>query len=101
LVAAARREATHAMKDGMQLMADGDPQAALESLRGAKISMPRNARVQLNFAAVALTVLQRHGRSAALEAEVRNSIATALALKPGEPRAMELMQQLDRWTAEP
>lgn len=100
LAAAARREATHAMKDGMQLMADGDPQAALESLRGAKISMPRNARVLLNFAAVAMTVLQRHGRSAVLEAEVRNSIATAQALKPGEPRATDLLQQLDRWTAE-
>jgi CheY-like chemotaxis protein/Flp pilus assembly protein TadD len=100
LAAAARREATNAMKDGMQLMADGDPQAALESLRGAKISMPRNARVLLNFAAVAMTVLQRHGRSEALEAEARNSIATALALKPGEPRATDLLQQLDRWTAE-
>jgi len=100
LVAAAKREATNAMKDGMERMADGDPQAALESLRGAKISMPRNARVLLNFAAVAMTVLQRHGRSATLETEVRNSIATALALKPGEPRAMDLLQQLDRWTAE-
>jgi tetratricopeptide (TPR) repeat protein len=100
LAAAARREATHAMKDGMQRMADGDPQAALESLRSAKISMPRNARVLLNFAAVAMTVLQRHGRSAALEAEVLQSIQTAQSLRPGEPRAAELLQQLSRWTAE-
>ncbi|MCY4746658.1 response regulator [Pelomonas sp. UHG3] len=100
LAAAARREATHAMKDGMQRMADGDPQAALESLRSAKISMPRNARVLLNFAAVAMTVLQRHGRSAVLEAEVLQSIQTAQALRPGEPRAAELLQQLSRWTAE-
>jgi len=98
--AAARREATHAMKDGMRLMAEGDPQAALESLRGAKISMPRNARVLLNFAAVALTVLQRHGRSAALEAEMRSSIATAQAIRPGDARAAELLQQLARWTEE-
>lgn len=101
LVAAARREATNAMKDGMRLMAEGDPQAALESLRSAKTSMPRNARVLLNFAAVALTVLQRHGRSAALEAEMRQSIATAQALKPDDPRAADLKQQLARWTAEP
>lgn len=101
LVAAARREATHAMKDGMQRMADGDPQAALESLRSAKTSMPRNARVLLNFAAVAMTVLQRHGRSAALEAEMRNSIATAQALRPDDARAADLLQQLARWTAEP
>ncbi|MFG6487007.1 tetratricopeptide repeat protein [Roseateles sp. BYS78W] len=101
LVAAARREATNAMKDGMQLMAAGDTQAALESLRSAKTSMPRNARVLLNFAAVALTVLQRHGRSAALEAEMRNSIATAQALRPGDARAADLLQQLARWTTEP
>lgn len=99
--AAARREATHAMKDGMRMMAEGDPQAALESLRGAKISMPRNARVLLNFAAVAMTVLQRHGRSPALETEMRQAIATAQALKPGDARAADLLQQLARWTQEP
>lgn len=101
LAAAARREATHAMKDGMQLMADGDPQAALESLRSAKVSMPRNARVLLNFAAVAMTVLQRHGRSAALEAEVLQCITTAQALRPRDPRAADLLQQLARWTQDP
>ncbi|MEO6277024.1 response regulator [Roseateles sp.] len=101
LVASARREATNAMKDGMQLMAAGDPQAALESLRGAKTSMPRNGRVLLNFAAVAMTVLQRQGRSAALEAEMRNCIATAQALRPDDTRAADLLQQLTRWTATP
>lgn len=101
LVAAARREATNAMKEGMRLMAEGDTQAALESLRAAKTSMPRNARVLLNFAAVAMTCLQRHGRSAALEAEMRTSIATAQALRPDDPRAADLGQQLTRWTREP
>ncbi|MFG6433104.1 tetratricopeptide repeat protein [Roseateles sp. LYH14W] len=101
LAAAARREATNAMKDGMQLMASGDHQAALESLRGAKTSMPRNARVLLNFAAVALTVVQRHGRSAALEAEARNCIATAQALRPDEPRVADLLRQLARLTQGP
>lgn len=101
LVAAARREATNAMKDSMRLMAEGDPQAALESLRSARTSMPRNARVQLNFAAVAMTVLQRHGRSAALEAEMRSSIGTAQALKPDDARAADLLLQLSRWTEEP
>ncbi|WP_457425279.1 response regulator [Roseateles sp. P5_E7] len=98
LAAAARREATNAMKDSMQLMAAGDTQAALESLRSAKTSMPRNTRVLLNFAAVALTCLQRHGRSATLEAEMRNSIATAQALRPDDARAADLLQQLTRWT---
>jgi len=101
LAAAARREATNAMKDSMQLMAAGDTQAALESLRSAKTSMPRNTRVLLNFAAVALTCLQRHGRSATLEAEMRNSIATAQALRPDDARAADLLQQLKRWSDAP
>jgi hypothetical protein len=63
--------------------------------------MPRNARVLLNFAAVAMTVLQRQGRSPALEAEMRQSITTAQALKPDDARAADLLQQLDRWTQEP
>lgn len=98
VAAAAKREATDAMKDAMRLMGQGDPQAALESLRGAKTSMPRNARVLLNFAAVALACLERHGRSAALEAEVRGSIATAKLLKPDEARADDLLRQLSRLT---
>ena len=31
---------------------------------------------------------------------MRNSIATAQALKPGDARAADLQQQLDRWTAD-
>lgn len=100
LVAAAKREATNAMKDGMQLMAEGEHHAALESLRGAKASMPRNARVLLNFASVAMTCLQRYGRSKALEAEVLDSVTTAQALKPHDARAADLLQQLSRWTEE-
>ncbi len=101
LVAAAKREATHAMKDGMQLMAEGDHQGALASLRSAKTSMPRNARVLLNFAAVAMTCLQRHGRSKALEAEMLDAVTTAQSLRPHDARAADLLQQLSRWTEEP
>lgn len=96
LVAAAKREATEAMKDGVRRMAQGDLQGALESLRAAKQSMPRNARVLLNFAAVALAGLERQGRSAQLEAEVRACLATAQLLKPDDARAAELQRQLER-----
>lgn len=96
LVAAAKRQATEAMKDGVRLLSQGQVGAALDSLRGAKLSMPQNARVLLNFAAVALTSMERQGRSAMLENEVRASIATAQALKPGEPRITELHKQMAR-----
>jgi len=62
--------------------------------------MPRNARVLLNFAAVAMTCLQRHGRSTPLEAEVLSAVTTAQSLRPTDARAADLLQQLSRWTEE-
>ncbi|HEY0954057.1 MAG TPA: hypothetical protein VGE36_04820, partial [Roseateles sp.] len=97
-VAAAKREATDAMKGGVRLLAQGDLPGALASLRGAKTSMPRNGRVLLNFAAVALTCMERQGRSAELEAEVRASIATAQLLRPDDARADDLLKQLAKLT---
>jgi len=94
MLAAARRQATNAMTEGVRLMAAGDLQAALASLRAAKVAMPQNTRVLLNFAAVALTCLEREGRSAALEAEVRTTIATARGLRPDDPRGAELLGRL-------
>lgn len=94
VLASARREATSAMTDGVRLMAAGELDAALASMRAARSAMPQNTRVLLNFAAVALTCLERQGRSAELEAEVRGAIATARALRPDDPRAGELLGKL-------
>ncbi|MDR7331354.1 response regulator [Roseateles asaccharophilus] len=94
LVAAAKRQATDAMKDGVRLLSQGDLAGALASLRGAKTAMPRNGRVLLNFAAVALTCMDRQGRTSELEAEVRASIATARLLRPDDTRADDLLKQL-------
>jgi CheY-like chemotaxis protein len=93
-LAAARRQATDSMSEGVRLMAQGDLKAALDSLRAAKLAMPQNTRVLLNFAAVAISCLERQGRSAELEAEVRTTIATAQALRPGDARGVELLGRL-------
>jgi hypothetical protein len=82
------------MTEGVRLMAAGDLQGALASMRGAKAAMPQNTRVLLNFAAVALTCLERQGRAAELEAEVRAAIATARSLRPDDPRGAELLAKL-------
>lgn len=94
VLAAARRQATDAMTEGVRLMAAGDLPAALASLRAAKAAMPQNTRVLLNFAAVALTCLERQGRSAELESEVRATIAAARALRPDDARGAELAGRL-------
>lgn len=94
VLAAARRQATDSMTEGVRLMAAGDLPAALANMRAAKASMPQNTRVLLNFAAVALTCFERQGRSAELEAEVRAAIAAAQALRPDDPRGAELLGRL-------
>jgi DNA-binding response OmpR family regulator len=94
MLAAARRQATDSMTEGVRLMAQGDLAAALESLRAAKAAMPQNTRVLLNFAAIALTCLERQGRSAELESEVRATIGAAQALRPDDPRGAQLLVRL-------
>jgi thioredoxin-like negative regulator of GroEL len=96
LLAAARRQATESMSEGVRLMAQGQLQAAIDSLRGAKQAMPQNARVLLNFAAVALTALEKQGWDEALATEARNAIDTARALRPADARGAELLERLGR-----
>jgi len=93
-LAAAKRQATSAMTEGVRLMAAGELDAALASIRAAKLAMPQNTRVLLNFAAIALTCLERQGRSDPLEAEVQTAIATARSLRPNDGRAAELAGKL-------
>lgn len=96
LLAGARRQATEAMSEGVRLMAQGQLQAAIDSLRGAVHAMPQNARVLLNFAAVAIACMDRQGWTDALEGEARNAIETARVLRPDDPRAAELLQRLEQ-----
>ncbi len=99
VLAAARRQATDSMTEGVRLMAAGDLPAALASLRAAKAAMPQNTRVLLNFAAVALTCVEKQGRSPELESEVRAAITTAQALRPGDARGAELLARLSKVAA--
>ncbi len=94
VLAAARRQATDSMTQGVRLMAAGDLQAALASMRAARAAMPQNTRVLLNFAAVALTCVEKQGRSPELESEVHAAISTAQALRPGDARGAELLARL-------
>ena len=98
-MAAARRQATDSMTEGVRLMAAGDLPAALASLRAAKAAMPQNTRVLLNFAAVALTGIERQGRSPDVEAEARAAIVAARALRPDDPRGADLLARLAKVVA--
>ena len=99
VLAAARRQATDSMTEGVRLMGQGDLDGALDNLRAAKRAMPQNTRVLLNFGAIALACLEQRGRSAALEAEARATIAAAQALRPGDTRAADLLARLAKLAA--
>ncbi len=94
LLAAARRHATESMSEGVRLMSKGDLQAALDSMRMARTSMPQNARVLLNFAAIAITCLEKQGWSGKLEDEARAAIETAQRLRPEDTRGTDLLGRL-------
>jgi tetratricopeptide (TPR) repeat protein len=96
LLAGARRQATEAMSEGVRLMSQGQLQAAVESLRGSVRAMPQNARVLLNFAAVAIACIDKQGRDDALEGEARAAVETAQALRPEDPRGAQLLARLAR-----
>lgn len=101
VLAAARREATDAMSEGVRKMAAGDLDGAIASLRAAKVAMPQNTRVLLNFAAVALAAMDKRGREPALEMEVRATIEAARALRPNDARGAELAGRLAAQGARP
>jgi CheY-like chemotaxis protein/thioredoxin-like negative regulator of GroEL len=92
----ARRQATETMADGVRLMAKGDLSGALDNLRGARRLMPQNARVLLNFAAVALTALDKAG-GGPLISEVQRALEAAALLRPGDERLLQLQARLAKW----
>lgn len=96
LLAAARRQATDSMTEGVRLMSKGDLPAALDSMRAAKASMPQNARVLLNFAVIAITLIEKLGWNAKLDNEARLAITTAQRLRPEDTRGVDLLDRLSK-----
>jgi len=94
LVEGSRREAVELMNRGVLLARDGKLTEALDAMRAAKATLPNNARVLLNFAYVAVLLLQRDGASRELAAESRQALLRANQLSPGEKRFAQLMDAL-------
>ncbi|WP_255987744.1 tetratricopeptide repeat protein [Chitinolyticbacter albus] len=94
LVEGSRREAVDLMNRGVLLARDGKLVEALDAMRAAKIALPNNARVLLNFAYVAVLLLQRDGANRELIAESRQALLHANQLSPGEKRFAQLMEAL-------
>lgn len=98
LVEASRKEAVELMNQGVLLMRDGKFDEALAALRTACERLPGNIRVLLNFAHLALSIMQKTAVDPALVDEVRERLATVHRLSPGEKRYVQLMRQVDTLT---
>lgn len=98
LVEASRKEAVELMNQGVLLMRDGKFDEALAALRTACERLPGNIRVLLNFAHLALGIMQKTAVDPALVDEVRERLATVHRLSPGEKRYVQLMRQVDTLT---
>ena len=96
LLVASRKQASAAMNEGVQLISQGNLPAALDSMRRARDLMPQNSRAQLNLAYVAITVIEKLGLDPALAKEARQAIVTAQGISPGNARAVELQERLDK-----
>lgn len=99
LLRVSRRQATEATSEGVQLIAKGELEAALRSMRQARALMPQNSRVLLNLAYVAITCIGKSGRNPELANEAREAISAAQAISPGEARAAELLARLESLSA--
>ncbi|MCE1244158.1 tetratricopeptide repeat-containing response regulator [Oryzomicrobium sp.] len=98
LVEASRKESVELMNQGVLLMRDGKFDEALAALRTACERLPGNIRVLLNFAHLALSIMQKTAVDPALADEVRARLATVHRLSPGEKRYVQLMRQVDTLT---
>ncbi|QEL64065.1 hypothetical protein OTERR_05890 [Oryzomicrobium terrae] len=98
LVEASRKEALELMNQGVLLVRDGKFDEALAALRTACERLPSNVRVLLNFAHLALGIMQKTAVDPALVDEIRERLLTVRRLAPGEKRCAQLMSQLDTLT---
>lgn len=95
LVEASRKEALELMNQGVLLVRDGKFDDALAALRTACERLPGNVRVLLNFAHLAMGIMQKTSIDPALLDEVRQRLDTVYRLAPGEKRYAQLMRQVN------
>lgn len=98
LLEASRKEAMEIMNKGVMLVSKKQYNEAIEAMRDARQAMPSNPRVLLNLAYVLISHIQKNGLTPELISEARESLFSANALSPGEPRFAQLTKKLNELT---
>ncbi|GJI89509.1 response regulator [Duganella hordei] len=94
LIAAARKEVSDIMNNGVLLWKTHRLDEAVDWMRAARLKLPGNLRVLLNTAQILISHLQKHGYDAALEAEAVRVLAEVDKTAPNQRRHNELTEQL-------
>lgn len=94
LVSTSRREATEMMNRGVLLWKGGKLAEAVEWMRNARIALPSNVRILLNFGQILIATMQQDGYDPALAAETKEVLNHADKLAPNQRRFALLMEQL-------
>ncbi|HEV7816614.1 MAG TPA: tetratricopeptide repeat protein [Janthinobacterium sp.] len=94
LIQSSRKEASDIMNKGVLLWKTGKLREAVEWMRGARITLPKNLRILFNSAQIIISHLQKSGFDPALSLEATAVLLSVDKIAPGQQRFAQLMEQL-------
>lgn len=94
MIAAARKEVTEIMNQGVLLWKTDRLEEAVEWMRAERKKLPGNLRVLLNTAQILISHVQKRGYDPSLAIEAAEVLAQVSKVAPGLPRHVELHEQL-------
>jgi tetratricopeptide (TPR) repeat protein len=94
LVAAARKEASEMMNQGVLLWKTGKIGDAVLWMRESRVRLPDNMRILFNSAQMLISHMQQEGYDEALMIEANGVLMHVDALAPGQQRFAQLVEQL-------
>jgi len=94
LIHASRKEASDIMNKGVLLWKTGKLREAVEWMRGARITLPKNLRILFNSAQIIIYQMQTSGFDPVLSQEAVGVLLSVDKISPGQQRFALLMEQL-------
>jgi tetratricopeptide (TPR) repeat protein len=91
-----RRQAGEIMNKGVLLWKTNKLDEAVEWMRGARVTLPKNLRILFNSAQILLSHMQKSGFDPALAQEATQVLLGVDRIAPGQQRFAQLMEQLAR-----
>jgi hypothetical protein len=94
LIRRERKQASDIMNKGVLLWKTSKLDEAVEWMRGARVTLPKNLRILFNSAQIIISRMQKSGFDAALAQEATLVLHSVDRIAPGQQRFAQLMEQL-------